>query len=58
VASNSGSAALRTRPTPSVPMTAAVSLSWASACAVHSAIEVLPLVPVTPTVNMLASGMP
>jgi hypothetical protein len=34
------------------------SPSRASACAVHSAHEVLPLVPVTPTVNMAASGWP
>jgi hypothetical protein len=51
----------RTMPTPSVPMTAVLSArlpDFASACAAHRAHEVLPLVPVTPTVNMPASGWP
>ena len=45
-------------PTPRVPMTAVGLPSRDMAWPSQTAHEVLPLVPVTPTVNICASGMP
>jgi hypothetical protein len=47
-----------TNPLPSVPRIAARRPHMSSACAIHCAHDVLPLVPVTPAIHSLRDGVP